>query len=117
MLTMISVIVMLMMTVQLSHTANPERYIYKTSLTNRNFDSESESPTKYFYKERRETPVYGEDPAKESYYVKREVKESIDDYTPKKYYVSREEFNNMFDDHEPKKYYTKRAIREDEREV
>ena len=117
-LKMISFVVLLLMAIHMSHTANPERYIEKTSFTNRNFDSretsETESPENYYYKERRETSE--DNPAKLS-----DSSSSFDDYIPKKYYVSREDFQNLelslFDDHEPKKYYTKRAIREDDKEV
>ena len=109
------------MAINVSHTANPERYIDKTSFTNRNFDSrretsETESPENYYYKERRETSEGGDNPAKLI-----DSSASIDDYTPKKYYVSREDFQNLelslSDNHELKKYYTKRAIREDEKEA
>jgi len=118
---MISYVVLLLMAINVSHTANPERYIDKTSFTNRNFDSrretsETESPENYYYKERRETSEGGDNPAKLI-----DSSASIDDYTPKKYYVSREDFQNLelslSDNHELKKYYTKRAIREDEKEA
>ena len=117
---MISFVVLLLMAIHVSHTANSERYIDKKSFTNRNFDSretsETESPETYYYKERRETSVEGDNPAKLS-----DSLSSFDNYVPKKYYVSREDFQNLelslFDDHEPKKFYTKRAIREDDKEV